>query len=220
MRSWGGLARHVAPTRSPWTTTCRNPPEEVRRLFEHARDGNYDAVYTYYEEKKHAAWRNLGSRFTNWCADKLIDKPPGLYLSSFRCMSRFLVERVTASYEGPSPYVDGLIFQITQNVSGCRSIICAGGGAVEQHTASAAPPVAAMFLNFSVMPLRGATILGLCVWRPGRAGRRHHDHRGDHPTSRRKAGRRADGRRTRAGGRAAAGDRHDRASISAACSWR
>src|SRR6185436_11737146 len=43
----------------------QNPPEEVKRLFEHARDGGYDAVYTYYEEKQHAAWRNVGSRFTN-----------------------------------------------------------------------------------------------------------------------------------------------------------
>ena len=57
-----------------------------------------------------------GSRFTNWCADRLIDKPPGLYLSSFRCISAFVRERIVASYEGPYPYVDGLVFQVTQNV--------------------------------------------------------------------------------------------------------
>ena len=94
----------------------QNPPEEVNRLFEHTRDGGFDAVYTYYEEKKHAAWRNLGSAFTNWCADQVIDKPKGLYLSSFRCISAFVRERVVSSYDGPYPYIDGLVFQVTQNV--------------------------------------------------------------------------------------------------------
>ncbi len=140
----------------------QNPPEEVRRLFEHARDGRYDAVYTYYEEKKHAAWRNLGSRFTNWCADKLIDKPPGLYLSSFRCVSRFLRERVVSSYEGPAPYVDGLIFQITQNVSRLQVNHLPRAEGRSNYTLRRLLRLwLAMFLNFSVMPLRIATILGL-----------------------------------------------------------
>ena len=30
----------------------QNPPEEVKRLHEYARDGGYDAVYTYYEDRK------------------------------------------------------------------------------------------------------------------------------------------------------------------------
>src|SRR3546814_4109946 len=64
----------------------QNPPEEVVRLWRYASEHAFDVVYTYYAEKKHALWRNLGSRFTNWCADHLLDKPKGLYLSSFRCM--------------------------------------------------------------------------------------------------------------------------------------
>ena len=48
----------------------QNPPYEVKRLLAYAQDSGNDVVYTYYEEKQHAAWRNLGSRFTNWCADR------------------------------------------------------------------------------------------------------------------------------------------------------
>ena len=72
-------------------------------------------VYTRYAEKQHALWRNLGSRFTNCVADRLIDKPKGLYLSSFRCLSAFMAEAVTA-YAGPFPYIDGLLMQATQNI--------------------------------------------------------------------------------------------------------
>ena len=75
----------------------QNPPEEVVRLFLHTRDGGYDVVYTRYAEKKHEGRRNLGSRFANRVADILIDKPRGLYLSSFRCMSRVVVDGVDSS---------------------------------------------------------------------------------------------------------------------------
>ena len=35
------------------------------------------STFTDITEKKHSPWRNTGSRFTNWCADKLLNKPPG-----------------------------------------------------------------------------------------------------------------------------------------------
>jgi glycosyltransferase involved in cell wall biosynthesis len=93
----------------------QNPADEVTRLYDHARLGGWDVVYTRYAAKQHAGWRNLGSRFANQVADWLMDKPRGLYLSSFRCMSDFVVEAVT-SYSGPYPYVDGLILQVTQRI--------------------------------------------------------------------------------------------------------
>jgi undecaprenyl-phosphate 4-deoxy-4-formamido-L-arabinose transferase len=85
------------------------------KLYDHARLGGWDVVYTRYAVKRHAGWRNLGSRFANAVADRLMDKPRGLYLSSFRCMSDFVVKAVT-SYGGPYPYVDGLILQVTQRI--------------------------------------------------------------------------------------------------------
>jgi undecaprenyl-phosphate 4-deoxy-4-formamido-L-arabinose transferase len=93
----------------------QNPPEEVVRLYDHARLGGWDVVYTRYAVKQHQGWRNLGSRFANAVADRLLDKPKGVYLSSFRCMSAFVVRAVT-HYSGPYPYVDGLIMQVTQRI--------------------------------------------------------------------------------------------------------
>jgi glycosyltransferase involved in cell wall biosynthesis len=157
-----GLARARGDYVINMDDDLQNPPEEVRRLFEHARDGKYDAVYTHYEDKKHESWRNLGSRFTNWCADRLIDKPPGLYLSSFRCISGFVRERITASYEGPFPYVDGLIFQVTQNVGRLQVAHLPRAEGRSNYTLRRLIRLwLAMFLNFSVMPLRLATLLGL-----------------------------------------------------------
>ena len=80
----------------------QNPPEEVVRLFDHARMGNWDVVYTRYDVKYHERWRNIGSHFANKVADILLDKPKGLYLSSFRCMGMLVVRAVT-QYTGPYP---------------------------------------------------------------------------------------------------------------------
>src|SRR5215471_18133007 len=93
----------------------QNPPEEVLKVYECAKSGCWDVVYTYYSRKEHPLWRNIGSWFANAVADHLLDKPKGLYLSSFRCISALVAQSVS-TYQGPYPYVDGLIFQVTQRV--------------------------------------------------------------------------------------------------------
>ncbi|HEX8280948.1 MAG TPA: glycosyltransferase family 2 protein [Chthoniobacterales bacterium] len=141
----------------------QNPPSEVPKLLEVARSEKRDVVYTAYPEKKHAWWRNLGSAMTNRFADWSIDKPRGLYLSSFRCISRFVADEISKS-ENPYPYIDGLIFQVTQNV----------GVVTVRHEERAAGESGytvrrllrlwlSMLINASIMPLRFATLLGMAM---------------------------------------------------------
>jgi undecaprenyl-phosphate 4-deoxy-4-formamido-L-arabinose transferase len=157
-----GLARARGAFAITMDDDLQNPPSEVKRLYAYARDCDYDVVYTYYEEKKHAAWRNIGSRFTNWCADHLIDKPRGLYLSSFRCISAFVRQHITAGYEGPYPYVDGLIFQVTQNVGRLQVAHLPRAEGRSNYTIARLFRLwLSMFLNFSVIPLRFATMFGI-----------------------------------------------------------
>ena len=141
----------------------QNPPEEVARLLAYAQQTGADVVYTYYEESKHAAWRNLGSRFTNWVASFVLDKPKGLYLSSFRCMSAFLVREVTR-YEGPFPYIDGLILQVTQKID--RLLVRHLPRAIGRSNYTLRRLMRlwmSMFINFSVMPLRISTLTGFAL---------------------------------------------------------
>lgn len=93
----------------------QNPPEEVPRLFAHARDGGYDVVYTHYATKQHSLFRNLGSTFANRTAGFLLNLPRGLYLSTFRCLSAFAVREI-CRYDGPFPHVDGLVLQVTRAI--------------------------------------------------------------------------------------------------------
>lgn len=148
----------------------QNPPEEVVRLWQHTKQHGYDAVYTCYAHKQHESWRNLGSRFTNWCADIVIDKPKGLYLSSFRCVSAFVARAIT-EHRGPFPYVDGLIFQVTQNVG---TLPVQHLPRAEGHSNYTLRRLLRLFLsmllNFSVLPLRICTIAGVLLAGAGLVG--------------------------------------------------
>jgi len=141
----------------------QNPPEEVLRLFRRCRDGAHDVVYTCYAEKKHDRWRNLGSWFANRVADLLLDKPRGVYLSSFRCMNRLVVDGVTR-YEGPFPYVDGLIMEVTQRIGTLEVRHLPRAVGRSNYTLRR---LVRLWLNlasnFSLLPLRFAVLLGFCL---------------------------------------------------------
>lgn len=148
----------------------QNPPAEAVRLWAHARAEGLDAVYGHYSRKEHAAWRNLGSWFTNRLTDWVLDKPKGFYLSSFRCVSAFVAKEI-AAHDGPYPYIDGLILQVTQNI-GALEVQHAGrtAGRSGYNLRRLLRLWLSTFVNFSVMPLRIATLLGLVMGAAGLAG--------------------------------------------------
>jgi glycosyltransferase involved in cell wall biosynthesis len=141
----------------------QNPLEGVPRLWNHALKSGADVVYTYYSRKHHSAWRNLGSWLTNQIADHLLEKPKGLYLSSFKCLTDFTAHELT-TYKGPFPYIDGLIFQCTQHVDSIEMEHAPRTTGQSGYTMRKLLRLwLSMFINFSIMPLRTATVLGLVL---------------------------------------------------------
>jgi undecaprenyl-phosphate 4-deoxy-4-formamido-L-arabinose transferase len=142
----------------------QNPPSEVGRLHEYAvAHPELDVVYTHYPSKKHNFFRNLGSRFTNAVAGLLLEKPRGLYLSSFRCITAFLRDQVIA-YRGPYPYIDGLILQSTQRIGRFEVRHAERAAGDSGYTLRKLGRLwLAMFVNFSVMPLRASSLLGVAI---------------------------------------------------------
>src|SRR5216683_1849039 len=141
----------------------QNPPEEVQRLLAFAQETGREVIYTYYDDKKHSFWRNLGSSFTNRVADFVLEKPKGLYLSSFRCISAFVVREITR-YEGPFPYIDGLILQVTHDIDRLLVRHLPRANGQSNYTLRRLLRLwMSMFVNFSVMPLRVSTITGFVL---------------------------------------------------------
>ncbi|GAB2643396.1 glycosyltransferase family 2 protein [Emticicia sediminis] len=93
----------------------QNPPSEIIKLVEKAQSENFDVVYSYYAEKKHHFFRNFGSWLVNRLTTSLLQKPADLYLSSFKLINFEVIQEVI-KYKGPYPYIDALIFRVTNNV--------------------------------------------------------------------------------------------------------
>ncbi|MDQ6626386.1 MAG: glycosyltransferase family 2 protein [Verrucomicrobiota bacterium] len=140
----------------------QNPPEEVLKLLLTATTEKRDVVYSTFDRKRHSWWRNLGSRLTNRLADWSIDKPKGLYLSSFRCISRFVADEISKS-ANPYPYVDALIFQVTQNVGVVSVRHDARSVGESGYTIRALVRLWTSMLINSSVPLRLAAALGFMM---------------------------------------------------------
>ena len=138
----------------------QNPPADVIKLVDELGRG-YDVVYSAYAKKEHHFFRNIGSRFNGWVASMLLRKPRGLYLSSHKAINRFLIDEITR-YQGPYPYVDGLIFRVTHNYS---TVTVDHNARKEGRSGYTLRKLISlwlnMFTNFSILPLRLAVIAGL-----------------------------------------------------------
>jgi undecaprenyl-phosphate 4-deoxy-4-formamido-L-arabinose transferase len=148
----------------------QNPPAEAARLWREACRTGLDVIFGHYKDKRHSAWRNFGSRFTNRITDWALDKPHGFYLSSFRCVTKFIADEVVR-FAGPYPYIDGLILQVTQRI---------GSIEVKHEDRRAGQSTYTLrrlirlwlsaWINFSLLPLRIASILGLVLAAAGVVG--------------------------------------------------
>lgn len=141
----------------------QNPPAEAVRLWQQAKAESLDVVFGHYAEKQHAAWRNFGSWFTNRVTDWAVDKPRGFYLSSFRCVSAFVAKQVS-TYAGPYPYIDGLLMQVTQRIGSIQVKHEPRRAGQSTYTLRRLVRLwMSAWINFSVLPLRLATVVGLVV---------------------------------------------------------
>ena len=97
-----------------WQHLPQDIPLMVQAL---ENDPDADVVFGQFTKKRHAVWRNIGSRISDAVLFRLVGKPDGVRVSTFRCMRRD-VARATATYTGPFPYLDGQILQHTTRVLG------------------------------------------------------------------------------------------------------
>ncbi|MGH7896531.1 MAG: glycosyltransferase family 2 protein [Candidatus Binatia bacterium] len=140
----------------------QNPPSEVAKLLAEARRG-IDAVFGDYQEKRHDWFRNLGSAFNDRVANWLIGKPKDLYLSSFRCLTRFVVDEIV-KYTGPYPYIDGLVLRTTASISSVPVIHDRRLAGRSRYTLAKLVGLwLNMSTNFSVAPLRIAVVTGFLM---------------------------------------------------------
>ena len=137
----------------------QHSPKYILELYQKIKDGS-DVCYANFHKKHHASWKLIGSSFNNYVATVLLKKDRDLYLSSFKAISQEIKNEII-KYDGPYVYLDGLILDVTQNTETIT---------VEHNKREEGKGNYTLFnsislwlkmaTNFSVLPLRIASILG------------------------------------------------------------
>jgi undecaprenyl-phosphate 4-deoxy-4-formamido-L-arabinose transferase len=137
----------------------QHDPKDLPALMTRIAE-DYDVVYARFSPKHHRLWKRLGSRLNGRFAEWVIQKPRDIYLSPYKIICREVVDLI-CDYDGPFPYVDGLILQTTERISqidvehrprhaGQSSYTVLGSARVSLH----------LLVGFSVRPLRVVTWIG------------------------------------------------------------
>ncbi|MCI8654438.1 MAG: glycosyltransferase [Clostridia bacterium] len=138
----------------------QTPPEESIKLIE-ALDEDTDVAYARYREKKHNKFRNLGSNVNSFMAQKLLNKPKNLYISSFFAMRDYIKDEII-SYINPYPYMEGLVLRATNKIKNVDVEHKEREIGKSQYTVKKLLRLWMNgFTNFSVKPLRIAMIFSL-----------------------------------------------------------
>lgn len=137
----------------------QTPACEMFKLID-ALNEETDVVYAKYQHKQHSWFRNFGSHVNDWMASWLLDKPKGLYMSSYYAAKRFVIDEMLR-YTNPYPYVDGLVLRTTRSIKNVPVQHQARQVGESGYTLS---KLFNLWLNgftaFSVKPLRLATVAG------------------------------------------------------------
>ncbi len=141
----------------------QNPPDEALKLAEYTLANNYDVVFTKYKIKNDSFLRNIMSKIANMSAQVILKKPKDLYFSSFKAIKKNIVNEII-NYEGPFPYIDGLILSITNNFNSFEvKHDERKKGESSYNITKLAKHYGNLITNFSTIPIHFFSILGLII---------------------------------------------------------
>jgi len=168
MRNYGqhnALMCGFRQTRGEYVVTMdddlQNPPEEISKLLFKIRESGADLVYGVYAQKKHAAWRNVGSALVRRFY-KMVLKVP-IEPTSFRIIKSKLLKSIL-SYNKNFTYVDGLLTWNTQRID---AIVVEHQARMNGRSGYSMSRLLVLslnlFTNFSLIPLQLVSVWGMFV---------------------------------------------------------
>ena len=137
-------------------------PSQCLKLVRALEDGGYDVVLGKWHEQREAWWRRLGSNFAEWSMRVMTKSPKDLFMGNFIVMRRHVRDEVIR-YKGPYVYIQGLICRATTNMANVEIEHFEREMGESGYTFKQLVRLWSVILNFSMMPLRAASVLGVIM---------------------------------------------------------
>lgn len=134
-------------------------PSQIAPILAKMGEG-YDLVYGVYRKSTNGSIKNLTSWLNKKTSRVLLGRPKDIQSSNFWCITRQMCDEVI-KYKNYSPYVDGIFYRVTHNI---------GNVTIEHHEREYGQSGYTLkklikqwmaYFNFSVIPLRIASIIGV-----------------------------------------------------------
>ena len=136
-------------------------PSDILPLISQLEKTGANVCYGKYINKKQSLFKNFGSWLNDKLANIVIKKQKSIYMSPFKALSRSIVKEII-QYDGPYPYIDGLIFRFTSTITQLE---------IKHHSRFAGKSNYSIYksislwlrvlTNFSIIPLRVSTYVGM-----------------------------------------------------------
>ena len=100
----------------------QHSPKDIIKMVNELKNSNTDVCYGKYQKTSQSNLKNIGSWLNDKLANIVIKKPKNIYMSPFKVISKNLKDKII-NYDGPYPYIDGLIFRYTSKISDVEIIL-------------------------------------------------------------------------------------------------
>jgi polyisoprenyl-phosphate glycosyltransferase len=139
----------------------QHDPAAIPLLLDNIIKCKSNVVYANFKQKKQSIIKNFGSWLNDKVANIVLKKPHNIYLSPFKILKKSLVDKII-QYDGPYPYIDGLIFRYTRNITQVLVSHHKRFSGKSNYSITKSISVWLRVLtNFSVIPLRISTYVGI-----------------------------------------------------------
>ncbi len=134
-------------------------PTQIPALLGKLKEG-YDLVYGIYKQRKNGQLKNFTSWLNRITARRLLGRPKGIVSSNFWLITRQVRDEVL-KYTGSTPYVDAIFCRVTTHIGNVEIEHHRREYGTSNYTFWKLLKLWLAYFNYSVLPLRMASMLGI-----------------------------------------------------------
>lgn len=134
-------------------------PSQMYKLLDKALEG-YDLVYGDYAKRKNSFLKNLSSKFNRVTSRVLLGRPKDIVSSNYWVITKLVRDEVI-KYTNYNPYLDAIFYRVTTNIANVTIEHHKRDQGSSNYTFAKLVKLWMAYWNFSVIPLRISSLLGI-----------------------------------------------------------
>ena len=134
-------------------------PSQIPAFIKAMEEG-YDVVFGIYKKRKFSFMKNLTSKIASFIVWHMVERPKGLEASNYWCCRRYVRDEIV-KYEGYNLYLQILFYRTTSNIANIEIQHFSREEGSSNYNFKKAFRLFMSFLNYTVIPLRAAEVMGV-----------------------------------------------------------